>query len=151
MGKLKPALLGGVAAGVLSIIPIVKLCCFLWGIGGGFLAAFLYYRENGKINTREGTLVGLFAGLIAGALAGIVNIAINIMMSSVMQAMSQLPTNTGMMGSYTGPLWYLLSFLITLLIMGVFCLIGGVIGAAVFQNQGKDQEDKKAAQAKKVN
>ena len=39
--KLKPALIGGVVLGILSVIPFVSaanLCCCLWAILGGMLA-----------------------------------------------------------------------------------------------------------------
>ena len=44
--KVKPAVLGGVVAGLLSailgIIPFVNYCCCLWSLLGGVLAVHLY-------------------------------------------------------------------------------------------------------------
>jgi len=42
--KLQPALLGGTFLGILSALPIVSaanLCCCLWVVAGGVLAAYL--------------------------------------------------------------------------------------------------------------
>ena len=47
--KLQPALLGGVFIGVLSALPIVSagnLCCCLWVLSGGALAAYLLQQNQ---------------------------------------------------------------------------------------------------------
>mgnify|MGYP006298118161 FL=1 len=120
MGKAKPALLGGVATAVLSVIPLVGLGCCLWAIGGGILSAFLYFRETGKITIGEGTMVGLYAGLIAGAIAGAINVVISVITDSVSQSMAQLQGEINMAAA--GALAYILAFLFCLIILGGFCL-----------------------------
>ena len=44
--KLKPALIGGVALGILSAIPFVSTCCCLWALLGGLLATYLYVKNS---------------------------------------------------------------------------------------------------------
>ncbi|HPK94954.1 MAG TPA: hypothetical protein PLD50_19150, partial [Polyangiaceae bacterium] len=63
--KVKPAVLGGVVAGLLSailgIIPFVNYCCCLWSLLGGVLAVHLYNKSLNK----EG--VPMADGAICGA------------------------------------------------------------------------------------
>ena len=47
--KLQPAILGGVLIGVLSALPIVSagnLCCCLWVVLGGVVAAYLLQQNQ---------------------------------------------------------------------------------------------------------
>ena len=64
--KLRPALIGGVALGLLSAIPIVSaanICCCAWVLAGGALAAYLYIKESPTpVSIGDGALLGLFAG-----------------------------------------------------------------------------------------
>ena len=65
---LQPALVGGVIMGVLSALPFVaggNLCCCLWVVSGGAIAAYLFQQnQSTPIATGDGALVGLLAGLI---------------------------------------------------------------------------------------
>ena len=67
--KLQPALLAGVAIGVLSSLPVVNLanvCCCAWVIFGGGLAAYLMQQNHpAPIEAGDGALVGLLAGASA--------------------------------------------------------------------------------------
>src|SRR6185295_5132476 len=76
--KLKPALIGGVFIGVLSVIPFVSavnLCCCLWAILGGLLATYLYVK-NSPTPARAGD--GAVLGVIAGAIGAVIYLAIGI-------------------------------------------------------------------------
>lgn len=74
---LKPALLGGVVAGVLSWIPGVNLLnclCCMWIIVGGVLAAyFLGEQTQRQFTTGDGAIVGLLSGVFAGLVGGLIN------------------------------------------------------------------------------
>ncbi|MFW5872946.1 MAG: hypothetical protein ACOCVN_03060 [bacterium] len=144
MGKAKSALLGGLATGILSGIPFVNIGCCLWAIGGGVLAAFLYFRETGKITLGEGTMVGLYAGLVAGVIAGAINILIGVATDSIGRNLAQLQSEVNL--AAVGAVAYVFTFLFWIIILGVFCLLGGLIGGAIFQNMGN-----KAKKAKKIN
>jgi hypothetical protein len=71
--KTRAALIGGVTLGLLSAIPPISLanmCCCVWVIGGGGLAAYLYVR-------RSPTPVLLGQGAELGALAGVVGTVVS--------------------------------------------------------------------------
>src|SRR5205814_1251056 len=64
----QPALIGGLVMGVLSALPLVNaanICCCLWVIAGGAVAAYLLQQnQTMPIAPGDGALVGLFAGII---------------------------------------------------------------------------------------
>ena len=64
--KMMPALLGGLFIGVLSSLPYIKggnVCCCLWVISGGVLAAWLMQQNTPRpVTVGEGALVGLLLG-----------------------------------------------------------------------------------------
>src|SRR5947209_15217662 len=64
--RTKAALIGGVIAGVLSAIPVVGGCCFLWALGGGFLAIYMIMKNTtAPLAMCEGAKIGAIAGAIA--------------------------------------------------------------------------------------
>jgi len=76
----QPALIGGLIAGILSVIPLVNLvnCCFCaWLLVGGAVAAkMLINRTPRPIKSGEGAQVGALAGLIAAGVYFIINLAL---------------------------------------------------------------------------
>ena len=70
--KVKPALIGGVVLGLLSVIPFVSavnVCCCLWAILGGMLATYLYVKNSPTpANAGDGAVLGALAGLIGGVM-----------------------------------------------------------------------------------
>ena len=66
--KLKPALIGGIFIGVLSVIPFVSaanLCCCLWAILGGMLATYLYVKNSPTpAGAGDGAVLGVIAGVV---------------------------------------------------------------------------------------
>ena len=66
----QPALIGGLVVGVLSALPLISvgnLCCCLWIVSGGVVAAYvLQQNQTAPIAAGDGALVGLLAG-VAGA------------------------------------------------------------------------------------
>src|SRR5437660_3249016 len=67
--KMKAALIGGVVAGVLSVIPVVSTCCFLWALGGGFLAVFIYLKgAPGPMAPGDGAKLGIRAGVVGAVI-----------------------------------------------------------------------------------
>ena len=59
---LQPALIGGVVNGVLSGLPVINIgniCCCLWVIVGGAVAAYmLQQKREVPINAGDGAAVG---------------------------------------------------------------------------------------------
>ena len=77
--KLKPALLGGLIAGILSVIPIVSTCCCLWAILGGVLASFLYIKSSAApVTTGQGAGLGAMAGAVGALIYIIIGLPINL-------------------------------------------------------------------------
>ncbi|MDO8680687.1 MAG: DUF5518 domain-containing protein, partial [Acidobacteriota bacterium] len=65
--KTQPALLGGLAIGVLSALPVISLanCCCAWILFGGALAAYLMQQNHPEpVNAGDGAIVGLLAGIV---------------------------------------------------------------------------------------
>ena len=71
------ALLAGATAGILSVIPIVKLGCCLWLLGAGALAVALYQRRV------PGTMITPGMGMKLGALAGVFAFVIHAVVTAV--------------------------------------------------------------------
>src|SRR5215831_1554201 len=87
--KLKPALIGGLVAGVLCLIPLVNFCGCLWSIGGGLLAGYLFIKESSEpVSLGNGAVTGLLAGAVAGLLRLIIGIPLALMMTG-MSAISE--------------------------------------------------------------
>ena len=85
--KLKPAIIGGVVIGLLSIIPIVNLgniCCCLWAILGGLLATYLYVKNSPlPASPGDGAILGAIAGAVGGLIVIILGIPISIIAGGI--------------------------------------------------------------------
>ena len=89
--KVKPALIGGVVLGLLSVIPFVSavnVCCCLWAILGGMLATYLYVKNSPTpANAGDGAVLGALAGLIGGVISVILGIPVAYAMGPTMRNM----------------------------------------------------------------
>ena len=81
--KMKPALIGGVAVGLLSAIPfvnMVNMCCCAWAIVGGVLAANMYIKNStSPVSTGDGAQVGAIAGVVGAVIYLVLGIPLGIM------------------------------------------------------------------------
>ena len=143
---LKPALIGGIAEGVASSVPILNLanlaCCLLV-VGGGFLAAFLYMKDAppaAKAPLGVGVKLGLLAGLFGAVTYALVTISLALLapgLAAVGQPpfeMLDLPPDVASALSSPVTLAILLS-LPGIIIDPLFCGIGGLIGVAIFSKK----------------
>jgi hypothetical protein len=152
--KMKPALIGGVALGILSVIPIVNvvnLCCCAWAILGGVLAANLYIKSSPTpVKPADGAVVGALAGAVGAAINLVIGIPISIitggasaaMMSSILANVNpdmaaQVAAQAQASAASTGAA---LAAAIPAALIGSICLIifatiGGLIGVAVFEKR----------------
>ena len=148
--KLKPALIGGVVLGLLSVIPFVNavnVCCCLWAILGGMLATYLYVKNSPTpARPGDGAILGALAGVIGAAISLVLGIPISMAMGSTMRNLmiSLLervdPRQADMMrqqfeaaGTSIGAVIFNALVLAVLLI--VFSVIGGLLGIPLFEKR----------------
>ena len=148
--KLKPALIGGVLLGVLSVIPFVNalnLCCCLWAILGGMLATYLYVK-NSPIPAKpgDGAILGALAGVIGAVISVVLGVPIALAMGPTMRnlAISFLermdPQQAEMMrrqfeatGDAIAPIIF--QAIISAILLLVFAIIGGLLGVPIFEKR----------------
>lgn len=154
--KMQPALLGGVAIGVLSALPVVNIgnfCCCAWVVLGGALAAYLMQQNHpAPINVGDGAIVGLMAGVIGAIVGSVLAIPISMAMGPfqmrvferIMESSRDMPPEVreifeqmrgGMGGAAMMGATFIISLLFSLLFYSVFGLVGGLLGAMMFKKQ----------------
>jgi len=148
--KLKPALIGGVLIGVLSVIPFVSavnLCCCLWAILGGMLATYLYVKNSATPATAaDGAVLGVIAGAVGAVISLILGIPIALAMGPTMRNMivslmrNVDPRQAELMaqqfeaqGSAIAPL--IIQSLIGAALLFVFAILGGLLGVPIFEKR----------------
>jgi uncharacterized membrane protein AbrB (regulator of aidB expression) len=151
--KLQPALLGGVAIGVLSALPvvnIVNLCCCAWVVAGGALASHLMQQNHpAPVNAGDGAVVGLLAGAIGAIVGTVLSVPIAMMMGPfqlqlmerVMQGAQDMPPEVrsifeqmqGGMGGAALGIGFIFSLFFSLFFYSIFGLFGGLLGAVIFR------------------
>jgi prolipoprotein diacylglyceryltransferase len=151
--KLQPAFYGGLLLGVLSALPIISLgnvCCCLWVLTGGAIAAYvLQANQPMPITAGDGATVGLLAGLIGSVVQLVVSIPVGLMMGPIQgRLFERLVQNAGDVPDNLRPLMEamrhggfsvvgaILGFLLFLFVALVFSTIGGLLGAALFRKKG---------------
>lgn len=146
--KLKPALIGGVVLGLLSVIPFVNFCCCLWAILGGMLASYLYIKNSPTpVTAGDGALVGVFTGLIGGAIVVIIGIPISLVAGTAVNELllrlvenanpGQVEAMRAQMAaqSIAGAIGR--GFVVAIL-MFIFAIIGGLLGVPIFEKRKGD-------------
>lgn len=150
--KLKPAIIGGVVIGLLSIIPIVGLgnvCCCLWAILGGLLATYLYVKNSPvPASPGDGAILGAIAGAVGGVIVIILGVPISIVAGGITRELliriveSIDPSQAGMLrlqmasgGSILGEIVYGIILAVCLVI---FSTLGGLIGVPIFERRKRD-------------
>jgi hypothetical protein len=135
-----PVLIGGILTGVLSIIPIIGMCCFFWALGGGLLAVFLYKQKtHTPITLGEGTLTGALAGAVGGLICFIVAV---VMMGFLggLSLMGQSRIGGEELLASFGPIVIGIVYgLFYLVFLTVCASLGGLIAAAIFQRSNNNQ------------
>ncbi|MBZ5496843.1 MAG: hypothetical protein LAP85_10615 [Acidobacteriia bacterium] len=152
-GMLKPALIGGVLLGIVSVIPGIQLCCCIWTIGGGILAAHLYVKSSPlAVTLGSGVGLGLLTGAIGGMVYCLFSISLGFLLSGGRMGMFE-ETRRNLSEIPNLPQWFrealatmptqgsaivVLMIFAALLTIAIFSLIGaggGVIGVAVFEKR----------------
>lgn len=148
--KLKPALIGGVAIGILSVIPFISaanLCCCLWAILGGMLATQMYVKSSPTpVGPADGAILGALAGVVGGVIAFVLGVPIAYLMGPTMRNLmvslieNMDPQQAEMMrrqfelaGDAIAPL--IIQGLITSVLLFLFAIIGGLLGVPIFEKR----------------
>lgn len=134
--------------GVLSALPIISagnLCCCLWVVCGGAVAAYvLQQNEATPMTPGDGALAGLFAGMFGALVYLLISIPITILISPMERAMMERIVDSGRMppefrqyvGTYTGGVLQLtVLFFVMLFVGSIVSTVGGVLGALIFKKK----------------
>jgi hypothetical protein len=139
--------------GVLSALPLIavgNLCCCLWVVAGGLVAAYLLQQNYTlPITAGDGAIVGLLAGLIGAVIHIAISIPLDLLLGPMERAMAlrfvqSLPPDMREMfesvlnrsAAASGAAFVLrhLGGLVLWAFAGaIFGTLGGVIGASVFR------------------
>ena len=149
--KLKPALIGGVVLGIVSIIPLggFNYCCCLVAILGGMLATYLYVKNSPTpINIGDGAILGGLAGVIGAAIhlvlgipiayamtPKIMNLMINIIESADPQQAEMVRRQFEASGGGGAIFSFIIQGLIVAVLLLVFSIIGGLLGVPIFEKR----------------
>lgn len=147
--KIQPALIGGVAIGVLSALPVINLanCCCAWILFGGALAAYLMQQGHPEpILIGDGAIVGLMAGAVGAFVWLIASIPISLAMAPFESQMAQqalrnagdlAPEFREMIERFSGGpvigLGMIFGFFVMLVVSTTFGMLGGLFGALLFR------------------
>jgi len=135
MNKLKPALLGGLISGILSVIPILNNCCCIWAALGGLLASFLYIRGSAlPVSTGDGAIVGALSGLFGGILYLVLGIPLALLLGTGAQVEGYM-RQSGLEVPLTGIALVLITAILVVAMILIFASLGGLIGVPIFEKR----------------
>lgn len=145
--KLKPALIGGGALGLLLVltvilaalpIPVIRFvgCCnCLWPIAAGMVATMLYVKGSPVPATiLDGSIVGALSGVIGGVIYMIIGLPISFFVNGVEEmnaAVRQLNPDFPV----TGVVLMILGGMVGFVIFVALATVGGLIGVPVFEKR----------------
>jgi len=133
--KLKPALIGGLVAGFLAVIPIVETCGCLWSIGGGVLAGFLYIPKSPtQVKAGEGAILGALAGVVAAVIRIVIGIPLKYAMAANMGLEEQLE-RMGMQLPVNGMMLIVLGTVVGAIFAIALSTVGGLIAVPLFEKR----------------
>ncbi|MPZ18200.1 MAG: hypothetical protein GEV06_09845 [Luteitalea sp.] len=146
--KLQPALLAGLTIGILSGLPFVNMvnvCCCLWVVGGGVLAAYLLQQNQPlPISYGDGALVGLLAGILGFLVSSLVGMFVSLLPPPIggpfherlSEMMREMPPDAREIIEQVGvgALSVFFAF-IGFCVTAVMAAVGGLIGTAIFQSK----------------
>jgi hypothetical protein len=134
INKLKPALLGGLIAGILSVIPIVSTCCCLWAILGGLLASFLYIKSSAApVTPGGGAGIGAMAGAFGVLIYLIIGLPINLFLGTAQ--MEDVFRRSGVEVPLGGIALVLLGVFFMAVMILIFSTLGGILGVPIFEKR----------------
>jgi hypothetical protein len=133
--RTKAAVIGGVIAGVLSGIPFIGGCCFLWAIAGGFLAIFMYMKSApGPMMMGDAAKLGAVTGVIGAIIASVIRIPL-LLLGVGMAAVADNARNAGLGAGFAAAAGTM-GIVFTAVIVVGFAVLGAIIGNAVLGKKG---------------
>jgi hypothetical protein len=134
INKLKPALLGGLIAGILSVIPFVSTCCCLWASLGGLLASFLYIKNSpAPVTPGGGAGIGAMAGAVGALIYLIIGLPITLIFGTAQ--MEDAIRRSGVEVPLGGIALALLGILLVAVMILIFSTLGGTLGVPIFEKR----------------
>jgi hypothetical protein len=136
--KLKAALLGGLIVGVFSavhsLIPIIGICCCIWSIIGGVVAALIYIKGSPTpVKMGEGAMVGALAGVVGGVIYVVIYLPIALLWG--MATMQEQLDRSGLHLPFSGSILMIVGSIIGAVVLVLLSTLGGVIGTAIFEKR----------------
>ena len=143
--KIKPALLGGGALGLLlvltvllSALPLMRFtgCCnCLWPIAAGLLATMFYVKGSPTPATvMDGAIIGALAGVIGGLIYLVVGLPLTYLIKGV-GAMDAQMRQFNPDFPIAGVVLLLVVGIVGFVIFVILATIGGVIGVPLFEKR----------------
>jgi hypothetical protein len=148
---LRPALIAGAVAGMLSGLPFFSLLnclCCLWIVGGAALSVkLLANRTPGVLTSSDGAVVGALTGIVASVVHTVLTLAQKPDVETARRVMDWLsslgldvPSNVdGILESgsaFRSPGWVLLGLFVTAVMYAIVGALGGIIGVSLFAKKG---------------
>jgi hypothetical protein len=136
--------------GVLSALPIIavgNVCCCLWVISGGVVAAYVLQQGQPQaITPAEGAFVGFLAGILGAFVYLVISVPIDLTIGPMERAIARRMVENmgGTEGFRTyfersemvgGPIRFVINFLTMLFVGAIFSTIGGLLGALMFRKR----------------
>jgi hypothetical protein len=151
---LRPALIAGAVAGLLSGLPFIGagncICC-LWIVGGAAIAVKLLAGQTpGLLTSGDGAIVGALTGIVAAVVDTLVKIPLQrYNMELARRILDTLDIESGMPAGLDGlfngatgaltPGWMLLGLFISAAVYAVMGALGGIIGVSLFGRKAAPQ------------
>ena len=145
--------------GVMSALPIINalnVCCCLWVVTGGLVAAYLLQQsQSTPISAGDGALVGLYAGFLGAVVSFALSIPIGILIGPMQREMLQRAVERSGNDLPPGLREFLQSvgeprsdvsfavrviastfgFIVLAIVGSIFSTLGGLLGAAIFKKK----------------
>lgn len=143
--KIKPALLGGGALGLLLVFTVllsalpfgrfVGCCNCLWPIAAGVLATMFYVKNSPTPATMaDGAILGALAGVIGGLIYLVIGLPLSFLINGVAALDAQMRQFNPDF-PLSGVILLVIGGLVGFVIFVVLATIGGVIGIPIFEKR----------------
>ncbi|MCA1594753.1 MAG: hypothetical protein LC754_19420 [Acidobacteria bacterium] len=129
--RTKAALIGGLIAGVLSGLPVISGCCFLWAIAGGFVTVWMYMK-NAPTPMALGDAAKL--GAMAGVIGAVISIILGVpfmMLGIGSAALNNPDMERAGIGAGVLAVGGIFGLILRAACVIGFAAVGGIIGSAV--------------------